>query len=81
MSFQVTYHLPGYESAQVERFASQDAADRRYDELAANPDVHRLAQPVDTAAASEEPASVQIQVNVSVETSEPQAVLSDDRSP
>jgi hypothetical protein len=66
MRFHVTYKMPGYESTLVERFATQDEADRRYDELVQNGDVHELAQPVDTEAALIAQAAPSVQVTITV---------------
>lgn len=68
MSFHVEYQLPGYPSTQVERFATQAEAERRYDELAANVDVEALTQPFDAevAAVPSQPAIASTSINISV---------------
>lgn len=70
MSFHVEYQLPGYPSTQVERFATQAEAERRYDELAANTDVQALTRPFDaeivSAAVTSTPASTSISISVTV---------------
>jgi hypothetical protein len=70
MRYHVTYMLPGYEALQVERFASQEEADRRYDELTQNRDVHKLSQPIDTEAQPSTWPTPQVSISVSVNAGE-----------
>jgi hypothetical protein len=70
LRYHLTYALPGYEAVQVERFASLEEAERRYDELAQNPDVHKLAQPFDTEAPLPDWPSPQVSISLTISSSE-----------